>query len=54
MKDRAEPFFTELLLPVERRQILGKKIAAVTGEIFEITRAKIINHRQTRVRKFFL
>ena len=54
MKDRVDHFLAELLPPVERRQILRKKIATVTREILEITRAKVIDHRQTRVRKFFL
>ena len=33
---------------------LDGKIAVVTGEIFEIARAKIVDHGQTRVRKLFL
>ena len=52
MEDRVELF--ELFSPIQRRQILRDEIAAVSGEIFEITGSKIINHSETRVRKFFL
>ena len=54
MKDRVEPFVAELLSPIERGQILRNEIAAISGEIFETTRAKVIDHGQTRVREFFL
>jgi hypothetical protein len=52
MEDRVELF--ELFSPIQRRQILRDEIAAVSGEIFEITGSKIINHSETRVREFFL
>ena len=30
------------------------EVATITGEIFEVARAKIVDHRQPRLRKFFL
>ena len=54
MKNGVELFGTELLLPINRGQILRNEIAAISGEVFEIPRAKIIDHRETRVREFFL
>ena len=54
MKDRVERFIAKLFLPVERRQILRNEIATVTGQILKITRAEIVNHRNTRVRESFL
>ena len=54
MEDRVELLVAELFSPIQRCQILRDEIAAVTNQIFEITRAKIINHSETRVRKFFL
>jgi hypothetical protein len=54
MKDRVECSVAELLVPVERRQILRNEVATVTGEILKITRAKIVNYRNTRVRESFL
>ena len=45
---------TELFSPIQRRQILRDKITAVSGEILEITGAKIVDYCQTRVGKFFL
>ena len=47
-------FVTELLDPIQSCQILCHEIAAISGEILEIPRAKIVDHRQTRIRKFFL
>ena len=44
----------ELFSPIQRCQILRDEIAAVLGEIFEITRAKIIDHGKAGVREFFL
>jgi hypothetical protein len=41
-------------VPIERRQILGYEIATISEKVLEIARAKIINHRETRLRKFFL
>ena len=49
MKDRIELFVSELTAPVERREILGYKIATIAGEVLEITGAKIIDDRETRI-----
>ena len=54
MKNRVELFVTKLLAPIEGRQILRHEIAAISGEILEITRAKIVDHREVRLREFFL
>jgi hypothetical protein len=54
VKNGVELFITELLLPIESRQILCHEIPAISCEILEITRTKIVNHRQARVWKFFL
>ena len=50
MKDRVERFIAKLFLPVERCQILRYEVSAVAGQILKVTRAKIVNHRNTRVR----
>ena len=54
MKDRVERFIAELFPPVECRQVLRNEVSTVTGEILEITGAKIVNHRNPRVRESFL
>ena len=54
VKNSVEPFLSELLAPIQLRQIVSYEIAAITLEIFEIARAKIVDNRQTGVRKFFL
>ena len=54
MEDRLEFFVAELLLPIERRQVLGDEIALVAGEVLEIAGAEIIDHGQARVRHLFL
>ena len=54
MKNRVEFFVAELLAPIERGQILRDEIAVVAGEILEIAGAKIVDHGQARVGKFFL
>ena len=54
MKDRVERFIAELFVPVEVRQILCYEVAAIAFQILEVARAEIVNHRETRVRKFFL
>jgi hypothetical protein len=54
MKDRVECSVAELLVPVERRQILRNEVTTVTGEILKITGAKIVNYGNTRFREFFL
>ena len=46
MKDRLEFFVAELLLPIERRQILRHEIACIAGEVLEIAGAEIIDHGQ--------
>ena len=48
MKNRVELFVAELLPPIERREILRDEITAIAGEILEIARAEIVDHRQTR------
>ncbi len=54
MKNRVELFVAELIVPVERCQILRDKVSAIAGEILEISGTKIVDHRETRVRKFLL
>ena len=54
MEDRVERFIAKLFPPVEPRQILRNEIATVTGQILKITRAEIVNHRNTRVRESVL
>jgi len=54
MKDRVERSVAELLVPVECRQILRNEVSTVAGQILEITGAKIVNYRNTRVRESFL
>ena len=54
MKNGVELFIIELLAPIETRQILRHDIAAISREIFEITRAKIIDDGESGVWKFFL
>ena len=54
VKNPIEALLAELLAPVQFRQILRDEIAFVAREILEIARAEIIDHRQLRVRIFFL
>src|SRR6266481_7983721 len=54
MKNRIELFIAELFSPIEGRQILRHEIPAITGEIFEITGAEIVDDRETRIGEFFL
>ena len=54
MKNGIELFVGELIAPIERCQILRDKVATVAGEILKIAGAKIIDHRELRVRKFLL
>src|SRR6266567_4729939 len=54
MKNGVELFVTELFVPVERCQILRDEIAVIAGHVLEVARAEIVNHRETRARKFFL
>src|SRR5436305_2222898 len=54
MENNVELFVAEPFLPTQRSQILRDQIPAVSGEIFEITRAKVVDHGEARVWKFFL
>jgi hypothetical protein len=54
VKNGVELLIAELVAPVETRQILRHDIAAVSDEILEITRPKIIDDRQGGVWEFFL
>ena len=54
MKNGVELFVAELFVPVERCQILRHEIATITGQVLEIAGAKVIDHREARVRRFFL
>ena len=54
MKNGAELFVTELLAPIEGRQIPRHEVAGISGEVLKITRAKIVDHREMRLREFFL
>src|SRR5438876_4069467 len=54
MENGVELFVAKLFSPIQRSQILRDQIPAVSGEIFEITGAKVVDHGETRVRKFFL
>ena len=57
MKDRVESGgcrITELFSPIERRQIFGDEISAIPCQVLEITRPEIVDHREVRVREFFL
>ena|SRR6266581_3605608 len=54
MKNRVELFVAELFAPIERRQVLRDKIAAIAAQILKIAGAEIIDHRQARVREFLL
>ena len=54
MKNRVELFVAELFAPIQRGKVLSDKIAAIAGEILEISGTKIVDHRETRVRKFLL
>ena len=54
MEDRIELFLAELVLPIERRQILRDEITTITNKVLEIAGAKIIDHSQARLWKFFL
>jgi hypothetical protein len=50
VKNGVELFVTELLAPIQSCQILRHEIAAISGEILEIARAKIVDHCQARIR----
>src|SRR6476620_5191727 len=44
----------EFFSPIQCRQIFGDEISAIPCQILEIAGAKIINHREMRLRRFFL
>jgi len=54
MKNGVKLFVPELFVPIKRGQILRNEIAAISGEVLKITRAKIVDHREMRLREFFL
>ena len=54
MKNCIELFVAELIVPIERFQILRNKVATISSEILEIAGTKIIDHRQSRYRVFLL
>lgn len=54
MKNGVEFFVPELRVPIEGRQVLCHEIAAISDEIFEFARAKIVDHSEMRIREFFL
>ena len=54
MKNRIELFFAELLAPIERGEVLRNEIPTIAGKILEIAGPEIVNHCETRVRKFFV
>ena len=54
MKNRVELFVAELFPPLQLRQIGRNKVPAITRQILEITRAKIVDHDKSRIRKSLL
>ena len=54
MKNGVELLFPELISPIERCQVLRNEIAAISSQIFEITRAEIVDYREACVGKSFL
>ena len=54
MKNGVDLLIAELVVPIQSRQILRNEVAAISREILEIAGTKIVDHRQTRIRKFFL
>ena len=54
MENSIELFVTELFVPIQGGEILRDEISAIAAKIFKITGTKIIDHREARVRKFFL
>ena len=54
MKNPIELCVAKLLAPIERGEILRNEISTIAGKILEIAGAKIVNHGETCVRKFFL
>jgi hypothetical protein len=54
MKDRVELLVSELFLPIHRGQVLSDEIAAIAPQIFEIARAKVVDHGEAGTRNLFL
>ena len=54
VKNEVELHLIELLSPIQLRQIRRHKIALVAGEVLEIARSKIIDHRESGRGEFFL
>ncbi len=54
MENAVEFFVAKLRLPIERREVGRDKIAAIAAQVFEIARAKIVDHGQTRRGIFLL
>ena len=54
MENSIELFVTELFVPIQGGEILRDEISAIAAKIKKITGTKIIDHREARVRKFFL
>ena len=54
MKNGVELFIAKLFAPIERGQVLSDEIAAITGEIFEVAGAKIVDYGYFCLGKFFL
>ena len=54
MKNGVQLLLAELLVPIEGRQILRYEVAAIVFQILEVAGAKIIDHREPRIREFFL
>ena len=54
MKNCIELLTGELVSPIESSQILRNEVAAISEKVLEIARAKIVDHRQPRLREFFL
>lgn len=54
MKNGVKLFVPELFVPIKRGQILRNEIAGISGEVLKITRTKIVDHREMRLREFYL
>ena len=57
MENRIKPRhfrIAELVSPIERGQVFCDKIPPITGEILEIARPEIVNHRKMRIGESFL
>ena len=54
MKNGVELFVAELPSPIQLGQVGRNKVPTITRQILEITRAKIVNHGESRLRKSLL